>query len=343
MVNNGFEGLDGWTQEGAVFNTGENGVLADTAQDRAALFQSAALSPDAYGLWLEFDILNALSPSAPFGVEADIFFGTLYLGNAAFGNSLEDGVFDHSINLFDLKSGGPSNAAPLFCVTTSNHGPGWLHYTFHLIIPPSSQVTLAFEFFELNGAFGDSTVAIDNVSLREADPPLAELAFDFLCGADAVRLLWPTEPNVRYQLETSTDLVNWIRQDEPSFLGSGRPLAYDLLPADRQFFRLIREPEPPPGMAPRNAAAVRSPATGHSSGRPVPAITTAPDGQLTARWPSVQGFSYQLEGRDGDLGEWRAASPSLSGTGGLSRCIVSPADAALTVFRLRITPESSLQ
>lgn len=191
LTNGDFTGnLDSWISFGTVFNTGDAAVFSDSVATPASLHQSGAVSGDLIAVELSFDFLNGLSTSVPGGFLADSFYATLYFGTLAFGPTLIGGTFDQALGLFDLDSSGPFHVADGATFGASPKGLGWTRYTLMYPTAPAFTgpgfVTLAFEFYNLNGTASDSVVAIDNVSLNTVVP---EPGQPLLLSLSAVALL----------------------------------------------------------------------------------------------------------------------------------------------------------
>ncbi len=167
--------LSSWNREGQVFDTGALAAFADPVVEPASLFQSVTTVPGFVGYQLSFDFLNGLSASAPLGFLRDTAFATLFFGDAPFGSSLMDGIFDTAIGLFDIDALGAFAVADGGSFGASSKGPSWSHYTLNQITAPEFAdpgfVTIAFEFFDLNGIRNDSVFAIDNVVLTPVIVP----------------------------------------------------------------------------------------------------------------------------------------------------------------------------
>lgn len=163
-----------WTVEGIVGNTGDTAVFSDSANSRVTVFQTAPVPAGFTGFTLSFDFIGALSPAVSQGFVLDTFFATAYFGSNAFGPSIAGGVFDQSISLFDFDANGVFNSAPGAAFGPSPKGAGWTRFVLTRTTAPAFTnpgfTTVAFEFFDLNGAMGDSVVAVDNVQLLAIVP-----------------------------------------------------------------------------------------------------------------------------------------------------------------------------
>ncbi len=178
LTNSEFTGsLDGWTLEGTVFNTGDQAVFSDAVAGPVGLFQSAAVGAEFAGFQISFDVLTGgLSPTVSPGFLADSFFATVYLGSDAFGPTLAGGVFDEAVGLFDVDADGFFNVAAGAIFGGSPKGAEWTRYTLTYAMEPlfdtGGFLTLAFQFFDLNGIGSDSTVVVDNVEVTVLSAPL---------------------------------------------------------------------------------------------------------------------------------------------------------------------------
>jgi len=175
MLNSDFTGsLSSWTAAGTVFNTGDTAVFSDSVATPTSIFQTAA-APSAFtGFDLSFDVFNGLSSTVPGGFVPDSFFATLYLGSSPFGATLAGGAFDVAIALFDMDFSGGYNLASGASFGPSPKGSGWTRYSLSRVTAPTFTdpgfLTLAFEFFNLNGVGSDSVAAIDHVTLIPSVP-----------------------------------------------------------------------------------------------------------------------------------------------------------------------------
>lgn len=165
VVNGEFAGgVTGWQTVGTVFDTGQTAVLSDQGGTRVVLFQTAAVSLGmTTSLSLRYDLFVALSAVAGLGQTPDSLFLTAFLGTVPFGNSFAAGLHDEAVPVLDVDYRGPANGNPGLTSGPSPKGAGWTRY--HLAIPVTGYVTVAFEFIDGNGIAGDSTVAVDNVAL----------------------------------------------------------------------------------------------------------------------------------------------------------------------------------
>jgi len=192
LINDSFTGsLASWTASGTVFNTGDSAVFSDSVAAPTSIFQSVAAPSDFAGFDLTFDFFNGLSSTAQPGFVPDVFFATLYLGIDPFGPSLGSAVFDQVIPLFDLDHTGAFNLAAGATVGASPKGAGWVRYSLTRQTAPSFTdpgfLTVAFEFFNLNGTGSDSVVAVDNVNLAKAVP---EPGRSLLAGVSLLLILF---------------------------------------------------------------------------------------------------------------------------------------------------------
>ena len=175
LLNDTFTGsLTSWTTSGTVFNTGDSAVFSDSVTTPTSIFQSVIVPSDFIGFDLEFDVFNGLSSTVLPGNVPDVFFATMYLGVDPFGPSLAGGVHDQIIPLFDLDHNGGFNLAAGASFGPSPKGAGWTRYTLSRSTAPAftdpGYLTVAFEFYNLNGAGSDSVAAVDNVVLARAIP-----------------------------------------------------------------------------------------------------------------------------------------------------------------------------
>jgi hypothetical protein len=165
ILNSEFDtGLDGWSQTGMVFNTGQNAILSDQGGTRALFFQTVLVPVDTVvSLRLSFDFLNALSPQVVLGQTPDSIFGSAFTGTHPFGSLYESGVYDESIGLLDADYRGSVNFPAGMTISASPKGAGWIRHTVPIPVVPF--VTVGFEFIEGNDTPGDSTAAFDNIYL----------------------------------------------------------------------------------------------------------------------------------------------------------------------------------
>lgn len=194
IVNGEFvSGTTGWQTLGTVFNTGQTAVLSDQGGTRMALFQTAAVPlATTASLTLRYDLFAALSPVAGLGQTPDSLFLTAFLGTVPFGVSFADGLYDATVPLMDADFRGTANLAPSLTSGPSPKGAGWTRY--QLALPVSGFVTISFEFLDGNAVVGDSTVAVDNVTLDAVAIPEPGSAW-FLAGT-GMALLWRRRPSI---------------------------------------------------------------------------------------------------------------------------------------------------
>jgi hypothetical protein len=191
LVNHEFTGsLTSWTASGTVFNTGDSAVFSDSVVTPTSLFQSVIVPTDFQGFDLVFDFFNGLSSTVQPGFVPDVFFATIYLGVDPFGPSLAGGLFDMVIPLFDLDHTGAFNLASGATLSTSPKGAGWTRYSLTRQTAPfftdPGYMTVAFEFFDLNGTGSDSVAAVDNVALLKAIPEPGKAALLLLSSIFAI-------------------------------------------------------------------------------------------------------------------------------------------------------------
>jgi hypothetical protein len=332
-------GIAGWHHSGTIYNTGANAVFADTAGDRSTLHRSGSIPAEALGLRIEFDLLNALSSSIPFGTSADALCGTVYLGQTAFGENIDAGEFERGIALFDLLPAGIFNLAPGAFLTESPKGPAWTRLIWDVPIAPYQEVTAAFEFTDGNGITGDSTAAIDNIIVRVLPVPADEFFFAAPPSSDVVRVGWCTQSGIRYQVQTSDDLSVWQDQGLPTFLGDGRIFLYEVPALRRQFFRLVQLPDLSPSPA-RSPGGEPSPASGHTRGAALLTVKESGSGARDVLWSTVPGFSYILQGAALPGGPWTNLTRRASGTGFAQRDRLVAG--SLPFLRLSVNPESAM-
>jgi autotransporter-associated beta strand protein len=178
LSNGDFTGsLSGWTEEGTVFNTGNQAVFSDSVASPTGLFQSVAVGAEFAGFQISFDVLTGgLSPTVSPGFLPDSFFATVYLGTSVFGPSLSGAAFDESVALFDQDRDGFFGVAAGATFGASPKGSQWTRYTLTMatagLFAGAGFLTVAFQFFDLNGVVSDSTAAVDNVDVRVISAPL---------------------------------------------------------------------------------------------------------------------------------------------------------------------------
>ena len=187
MLNSEFTGsLSSWTTGGTVFNTGDSAVFSDSVATPTSIFQTAAVPGAFVGFDLSFDVFNGLSSTVPGGFVPDAFFATMYLGVNPFGPTMAGGVYDDAIPLFDMDFSGGYNLASGASFGPSPKGAGWTRYSLSQITAPAftdpGYLTLAYEFFNLNGASSDSVAAIDNVTLIPSVPEPGRVALVVLAA-----------------------------------------------------------------------------------------------------------------------------------------------------------------
>lgn len=162
VVNGDFaEGLTGWTTEGEVEDGGGFAVLTDQSAAVSAVYQTFEVSQVAGGLALSF-FTQGMSGQFQTGELPDSAFLTLYLGDQAFGSSVENPIFDEVIALADLDSNGLRLLSP---GVQSGPTPGRLGWqTLYLPVPVTYRfATLAIEMLDQNFVDGDSVSTLDGV------------------------------------------------------------------------------------------------------------------------------------------------------------------------------------
>lgn len=179
LINGDFTGsLSSWTVSNTVFNTGDAAIFSDSVASPVSMFQSVE-GPT--GFSLSFDYFNGLSSTVLGGFVPDTFFATLFLGTTPFGSTLAGGTYAEAIPLFDLDSSGAFNLASGTILGASPKGTGWTRYTLHRETAPAFTspvvMTLAFEFFNLNGINSDSVAGVDNVLLTSIVPEPGRTSF----------------------------------------------------------------------------------------------------------------------------------------------------------------------
>jgi hypothetical protein len=189
MINGDFTGsLSSWTVTSTAFNTGGAAIFSDSVSSPVSIFQSVE-GPT--GFSLSFDYFNGLSSTVLGGFVPDTFYATLFLGTTPFGSTLAGGTYDEVIPLFDLDSSGAFNLAAGTILGSSPKGTGWTRYTLHRETAPAFTspvfMTLAFEFFNLNGTNSDSVAGVDNVQLTAIVPEPGRATF-LLFGLSALLL-----------------------------------------------------------------------------------------------------------------------------------------------------------
>lgn len=191
MLQNGeFTGsLGSWTTSGTVFNTGDAAVFSDSVATPTSIFQSAAVPGGLSVFDLSFDVFNGLSSSASGGFVPDAFFATLYRGTQDFGPTLAGGTYDQALALFDMDSSGGYNLANGASFGPSPKGAEWTRFVWNSLGIPGfddpGHLTLAFEFYNLNGTGSDSVVAIDNVLLTGSVPEPSRFMLLLIAAAGA--------------------------------------------------------------------------------------------------------------------------------------------------------------
>jgi|GEM_PF-6580454 len=172
MVNGSFDdGLTGWTSQGAVSESSGFALIEEAGVGgTSAVFQSVAVSPDPLVLTFELYI-GGMSTTVPAGLLADTVFGTIYFGDAAFGNDATSGTFDEQLSLFDLDRDGVREVAP---GASREPIPGRTDWErFRVTFSTSRQfATIVVESIDLNGgAAPASVVAVDQFSLELVPEP----------------------------------------------------------------------------------------------------------------------------------------------------------------------------
>lgn len=218
ITNGEFTGsLASWTVEGTIFNTGNQAVFSDSVATPTGLFQSVEVGEEFAGFEISFDVLSGLSPTVPLGSVLDSFFATLYLGRTAFGASLGSGVFDESVGLFDVDANGFFGVAAGATFGASPKGVGWTRYTLRSatagLFEGAGFLTVGFQFFDLNGVAGDSTVAVDNVAVKVLS---ARLRWG-LNGEGA----WDTGATANWKLEAGETLRVFTAEAPVLFAAAG--------------------------------------------------------------------------------------------------------------------------
>lgn len=184
VVNGTFDdGLAGWQTSGALFSTGDQGVITDQTTSRALLWQAVALPPGAY--LLEFDLLGSLGKVGGAGTLPDVFFATLYFsgGPAAF-DPVDLVGFDSALAVVDLDFRGITALGQGALAGPSPKGGAYQRITM-LFVSAGGVVVPLFEVNNLNFITGDSIAAVDNVSIRVIPEPSVAL----LCLSSAAVLL----------------------------------------------------------------------------------------------------------------------------------------------------------
>ncbi len=163
------DGLTDWETFGAVFSTGNQGVLTDTDSERTLLYQVVPTPPGT--LTLSFDFRNLLSNELGSGGLHDTFFATLYLTDTPAELDIPNHTgFSSAIDLFDLNSDGLSNVHPDAMIAPSPVGSGFMRFTLS-IFDHASNAAPAFDLFDLNFLNNDSVVLVDNVDLLVVPEP----------------------------------------------------------------------------------------------------------------------------------------------------------------------------
>lgn len=164
-------GLGGWQVSGDVLEESGVAVLGDDGAYYSSLYRETVLGVEDFTF--EFDFLNGLSSDTSIGFP-DTFYGTLYFVNDISTFDLNTLSFDDALATLSVDYSG------LFenhgTIEASALGGNWLHFSMHFS-NTHNYVIPTFEFFDFNFLDGDSTFAIDNVSITEADPvPIPEPA-----------------------------------------------------------------------------------------------------------------------------------------------------------------------
>jgi autotransporter-associated beta strand protein len=168
LSNGDFSGsLTSWTADGTVFNTGDQAVFSDSVATPTALFQTVAVGAEFAGFEISFDVLNGLSPTVTEGYVLDSFYASVYFNQSPAGPALD---------LFSVDADGFFGIAEGATFGVSAKGANWTRYTLRAstsgLFEGEGFLTVAFEFFNLNGVGSDSTAAVDNVSLTVLSAPL---------------------------------------------------------------------------------------------------------------------------------------------------------------------------
>lgn len=173
-MNPGFDlGLLGWRMVGTVFGTGEQAVLVDSGEGSRSYLWQAMEAPDGPAVF-SFDFLLSLSGVGLPGSVPDVTFASLYFFNDPVAFEPSDlGSFSDVIPVADFDSGGadnPTAVAPGVVIGPSPKGPEYRRLELQFA-HPGGYLAPVFEINSLNGVAGDSTAAIDNVSITVVPEP----------------------------------------------------------------------------------------------------------------------------------------------------------------------------
>jgi hypothetical protein len=189
VVNGAFDnGLDGWMRAGAVFDTGQQGVITDQTTARALLWQAVMLPPAAYVI--QFDVLHTgLARVGDPGTLPDTFFATLYFTpNPGVFDPVNVAGFTAAMAIADLDFTGVTALGPGAATGPSPKGLSYLRVTMPFEVVSGFVVPL-FEVNNLNFVTADSVAAVDNVSISAVPEP-APVLLCFLLAAAAWSRRW---------------------------------------------------------------------------------------------------------------------------------------------------------
>jgi len=171
LINGDFSnGLSGWAIEEDVIEDNGVAVIGDSFSDPfsfgSALYQGIAVTSGQYEY--SFDFKNQLSADIPTNDPFAFFdtaFFSLYFANDA--TSIATFPPTDFVALFDLDALGPFFVDPNVVLTSQGD---WTHvsYTFN---NQFAYAMPAFELFDFNFILADSSLLIDNVSLKKIVPP----------------------------------------------------------------------------------------------------------------------------------------------------------------------------
>ena len=172
VVNGLFDdGLNGWSNEGAIFTTGEQGVLTDQTTARTLLWQMVMLPPGSYVVG--FDVLpGGLAGVGGTGTLPDTFFATLYLDpDPLTFDPINPVGFTTAVAVADLDLSGITALGASATIGQSSKGFPYLRIIMPIQVVKG--VVAVFELSNLNFVGSDSVVAVDNVTIELIPEPSA--------------------------------------------------------------------------------------------------------------------------------------------------------------------------
>ena len=174
VVNGTFDaGLAGWRTDGALFSTGEQGVLTDQTSRRALLWQVVTLTPGLYEI--SFDVRTSLAREGAVGTLPDVFFASLFtaLDPANF-DPIGPSGFTAVLPIVDMDYRGVTALGAGTTTGPSPKGTDYLRVTMPFALT-SGEVAPVFEVGDLNFAPSDSVAAVDNVTITLVPEPSGTL------------------------------------------------------------------------------------------------------------------------------------------------------------------------